>query len=161
MNIYVANLNYSVSSEQLQQLFEGYGEVTSAKVILDHKNALPIECDPDVLKLKYTGVKCPKFSFKRLGGSDPILGLEMSSTGESGCIGYDAFDALLKSLLSTDIEIPEYGNIIIVSEMEKALRNYSLFFKYLIPKGYNFYYFSTDKNKNDHQFSQKLCDGMS
>jgi RNA recognition motif-containing protein len=37
MNIYVANLNYSVSSEQLQQLFEGYGEVTSAKVILDRE----------------------------------------------------------------------------------------------------------------------------
>ena len=129
----------------------------SAKVLLDQKNALPIECDPDVLKLKYTGVKCPKFSFKRLGGSDPILGLEMSSTGESGCIGYDAFDALLKSLLSTDIEIPEYGNIIIVSEMEKALRNYSLFFKYLIPKGYNFYYFSTDKNKNEYEgLAEKL-----
>jgi RNA recognition motif-containing protein len=37
MNIYVANLNYSVSSEQLQQLFEGHGEVTSAKVILDRE----------------------------------------------------------------------------------------------------------------------------
>ena len=37
MNIYVANLNYSVSSEQLQQLFEGFGEVTSAKVILDRE----------------------------------------------------------------------------------------------------------------------------
>ncbi len=35
MNIYVSNLNYSVSSEQLQQLFEGFGEVTSAKIILD------------------------------------------------------------------------------------------------------------------------------
>lgn len=37
MNIYVANLNYSVSSEQLQQLFEGFGEVASAKVILDRE----------------------------------------------------------------------------------------------------------------------------
>ncbi len=37
MNIYVANLNYSVSSEQLQQLFEGFGEVSSAKVILDRE----------------------------------------------------------------------------------------------------------------------------
>jgi carbamoyl-phosphate synthase large subunit len=129
----------------------------SAKVLLDQKNALPIQCDPDVLKLKHTGVKCPKFSFKRLGGSDPILGLEMASTGESGCIGYDPFDALLKSLLSTDIEIPEYGNIIIVSEVEKALRNYSLFFKYLIPKGYNFYYYSSDKNKNEYEgLAEKL-----
>jgi RNA recognition motif-containing protein len=37
MNIYVANLNYSVSNEQLQQLFEGFGEVSSAKVILDRE----------------------------------------------------------------------------------------------------------------------------
>lgn len=37
MNIYVANLNYSVSSEQLQQLFEGFGEVSSAKIILDRE----------------------------------------------------------------------------------------------------------------------------
>jgi carbamoyl-phosphate synthase large subunit/carbamoyl-phosphate synthase small subunit len=123
----------------------------SAKVLLDQNNAKPIECCPDNLKLKHTGVKCPKFSFKRLGGSDPILGLEMASTGESGCIGDDAFEALLKSLLSTDIEIPEYGNIIIVSEVERALRNYSLFFKHLIPKGYNFYYFSTGGDKNEYE----------
>jgi carbamoyl-phosphate synthase large subunit len=123
----------------------------SAKVLLDPINANKVECCPDVLKLKHTGVKCPKFSFKRLGGSDPILGLEMASTGESGCIGEDTFEALLKSLLSTDIEIPEYGNIIIVSEVERALRNYSLFFSHLIQKDYNFYYFSTESEKNEYE----------
>lgn len=123
----------------------------SARVLLDQQNAKVVECCPDVLKLKHTGVKCPKFSFKRLGGSDPILGLEMASTGESGCIGDDAFEALLKSLLSTDIEIPEYGNIIIVSEVERALRNYSLFFRHLIKKDYNFYYFSSDDDKNEYE----------
>jgi carbamoyl-phosphate synthase large subunit/carbamoyl-phosphate synthase small subunit len=116
----------------------------SAKVLLDSKNAKSIVCDPEDLGLKHTGVKCPKFSYKRLAGSDPILGLEMASTGESGCIGSDAFEALLKSLLSTDIEIPEYGNIIIVSERAKALKDYSLFFKHLSVKGYGFYYYLAD-----------------
>ena len=127
----------------------------SAKVLLDSKNARPIECDPDMLGLKHTGVKCPKFSFKRLAGSDPILGLEMASTGESGCIGSDPFEALLKSLLSTDIEIPEYGNIIIISEMERALKNYSLFFKHLIVKGYSFYYYlaNSDGKPNEYEGS--------
>ena len=124
----------------------------SAKVLLDPKNAKVIACDPDELKLKHTGVKCPKFSYKRLAGSDPILGLEMASTGESGCIGADPFEALLKSLLSTDIEIPEYGNIIIVSEREKALRDYSLFFKHLIPKGFGFYYYLADSDSKQNEF---------
>jgi carbamoyl-phosphate synthase large subunit/carbamoyl-phosphate synthase small subunit len=130
----------------------------SARVLLDHKNAKPIECDPELLNLKHTGVKCPKFSYKRLAGSDPILGLEMASTGESGCIGADAFEALLKSLLSTDIEIPEYGNIIIVSEMERALKNYSLFFNHLNKKGYNFYYFLADSEgkPNEYDIANKL-----
>jgi hypothetical protein len=124
----------------------------SAKVLLDSKNARPIECDPEILGLKHTGVKCPKFSFKRLAGSDPILGLEMASTGESGCIGSDPFEALLKSLLSTDIEIPEYGNIIIISEMERALKNYSLFFKHLIVKGYSFYYYLANSEGKPNEF---------
>jgi len=124
----------------------------SARVLLDQANAKVIPCDPEDLRLKHTGVKCPKFSFKRLAGSDPILGLEMASTGESGCIRSDPFEALLKSLLSTDIEIPEYGNIIIVSEMEKALKNYSLFFKHLMLKGYNFYYYLADSEGQENPY---------
>jgi carbamoyl-phosphate synthase large subunit/carbamoyl-phosphate synthase small subunit len=124
----------------------------SAKVLLDEENAQPIECDQDAMNLKYTGVKCPKFSFKRLAGSDPILGLEMASTGESGCIGSDPFEALLKSLMSTDIEIPEYGNIIIICEMERALKNYSLFFKYLVYKGYSFYYYLANSEDEVNEY---------
>lgn len=125
----------------------------SAKILLDPKNAKVVECDPEVLGIKHFGVKCPKFSFKRLAGSDPILGLEMASTGESGCIGSDKFEALLKSLLSTDIEIPEHGNIIIVSESKHHLKNYSLFFKYLRKMGYNFYYFlaNSEGEKNEYE----------
>lgn len=124
----------------------------SARILLDPENAVKVECDPDVLKLKHYGVKCPKFSFKRLGGADPILGLEMASTGEAACIGPDPFDALLKSLLSTDIEIPEHGNIFIVSESKNALKNYSLFFKHLKNLGYNFFYYLADSENEKNEY---------
>lgn len=113
----------------------------AARILLDPQNAKVVECDPVKLGIKHTWVKCPKFSFKRLAGSDPILGLEMASTWEAGCLGSDPFDALLKSLLSTDIEIPEYWNIFIVSESEQHLANYALFFPHLIKMGYTFFYF--------------------
>ncbi|MHA1237788.1 MAG: carbamoyl-phosphate synthase (glutamine-hydrolyzing) large subunit [Candidatus Odinarchaeia archaeon] len=55
---------------------------------------------------KYVGVKVPQFSFMRLEGADPILGVEMMSTGEVACIGRTFSDAFLKALLSTEMEIP-------------------------------------------------------
>ena len=50
--------------------------------------------------LDYVGVKAPQFSFTRLQGADPSLGVEMSSTGEVGCLGDDFDEAFLKALLS-------------------------------------------------------------
>jgi hypothetical protein len=125
----------------------------SAKVLLDSANCKPIDCCPKKLGIKHFGVKCPKFSFKRLAGSDPILGLEMASTGEAGCLGRDPFEALLKSLLSTDIIIPESGDIFIVSENINSLRNYSLFFAHMKKLGYTFSYFLSDSKgqKNEYE----------
>ncbi|MEI6874200.1 MAG: carbamoyl-phosphate synthase (glutamine-hydrolyzing) large subunit [Spirochaetota bacterium] len=60
-----------------------------------------------VLDLGWVGVKAAQFSFSRLKGADPILGVEMSSTGEVGCIGRDLDDALLKALLSVGYRIPK------------------------------------------------------
>jgi len=62
--------------------------------------------DQSVFELDYVGVKAPQFSFMRLVGADPILGVEMSSTGEVGCIGEDFEDAFLKSLLSVGFRMP-------------------------------------------------------
>jgi carbamoyl-phosphate synthase large subunit len=59
-----------------------------------------------VLDLGWVGVKAAQFSFSRLKGADPILGVEMSSTGEVGCIGRDLDDALLKALLAVGYRIP-------------------------------------------------------
>ena len=55
--------------------------------------------------LDYVGVKAPMFSFTRLKGSDPVLGVEMTSTGEVACLGDDFDEAFLKSLISTGINI--------------------------------------------------------
>jgi carbamoyl-phosphate synthase large subunit len=57
-------------------------------------------------ELDYVGVKAPQFSFTRLAGADPVLGVEMASTGEVGCIGEDFDDAFLKALLSVGYRMP-------------------------------------------------------
>jgi carbamoyl-phosphate synthase large subunit len=57
-------------------------------------------------ELEYVGVKAPQFSFTRLKGADPTLGVEMASTGEVGCLGDDFEEAFLKALLSVGYHIP-------------------------------------------------------
>ena len=57
--------------------------------------------------LDYVGIKASQFSFSRLQGADPVLGVDMASTGEVGCIGDDTNEALLKSMLSVGHRIPK------------------------------------------------------
>jgi len=59
------------------------------------------------LDLDYVGVKCPQFSFTRLKLADPILSVEMASTGEVACLGDDMYEAFLKSMISTGINLPK------------------------------------------------------
>ena len=63
--------------------------------------------DKSSFDLDYVGVKASQFSFTRLKGSDPVTGVEMSSTGEVACLGDDFNEAFLKSMLSTGKKIPE------------------------------------------------------
>ncbi|HVJ13611.1 MAG TPA: carbamoyl-phosphate synthase (glutamine-hydrolyzing) large subunit, partial [Burkholderiales bacterium] len=56
--------------------------------------------------LEYVGVKAPQFSFTRLEGADPVLGVEMASTGEVGCLGDDFEEAFLKALISVGFKLP-------------------------------------------------------
>lgn len=58
------------------------------------------------------GVKVPQFSFSRLSGADPVLGVEMASTGEVACFGVDKYEAYLKALLSTGFKVPR-NNILL------------------------------------------------
>ena len=63
--------------------------------------------DRSSFDLDYVGVKAPQFSFARLKGSDPILGVEMASTGEVACLGNDFNEAFLKSLISVGFTLPK------------------------------------------------------
>lgn len=60
--------------------------------------------------LDYVGIKASQFSFSRLQGADPVLGVDMSSTGEVGCIGDDTSEAVLKAMLSVGYKIPKPGS---------------------------------------------------
>jgi carbamoyl-phosphate synthase large subunit len=62
--------------------------------------------------LDYVGIKASQFSFSRLQGADPVLGVDMSSTGEVGCIGDDTSEAILKSMLSVGYNIPQKAVLI-------------------------------------------------
>ena len=62
--------------------------------------------DRSFMELEYVGVKAPQFSFTRLQGADPTLGVEMSSTGEVGCLGDDFNEAFLKAMLSVGYKLP-------------------------------------------------------
>jgi carbamoyl-phosphate synthase large subunit len=61
------------------------------------------------LDLDFVGVKAPMFSFSRLAGADPMLGVEMLSTGEVGCLGRDLGEALLHALHATGMRMPRRG----------------------------------------------------
>ncbi len=63
--------------------------------------------DKSSFDVDYVGVKAPQFSFTRLKGSDPVLGVEMASTGEVACLGDDFNEAFLKSYISTGFRIPK------------------------------------------------------
>ena len=60
-----------------------------------------------VFELDYVGVKAPQFSFSRLAMADPVLGVDMSSTGEVGCIGEGFYEAILKAMFSVGYRVPE------------------------------------------------------
>jgi carbamoyl-phosphate synthase large subunit len=63
--------------------------------------------DKSVFELDYVGVKAPQFSFSRLAKADPILGVDMSSTGEVGCIGEGFYEAILKAMFSVGYRVPK------------------------------------------------------
>ncbi|MCD6333494.1 MAG: carbamoyl-phosphate synthase (glutamine-hydrolyzing) large subunit [Bacteroidales bacterium] len=76
----------------------------ATRVMLGEKVEKPHK---SIFDLDYIGVKASQFSFSRLQKTDPVLGVDMSSTGEVGCIGEDYYDAILKSMLSVGYRIPK------------------------------------------------------
>jgi carbamoyl-phosphate synthase large subunit len=70
------------------------------------------------LDLDYVAVKAPMFSFSRLVGADPMLGVEMASTGEVGCFGDDVHEALLHALLATGFRFPQKGVLLSLGPLQ-------------------------------------------
>ena len=69
---------------------------------------LPVEKPAkSAFDLDYVGVKASQFSFSRLGGADPVLGVDMASTGEVGCLGDDTDAAILTALLAVGLRVPQ------------------------------------------------------
>ncbi|MCL1973569.1 MAG: carbamoyl-phosphate synthase (glutamine-hydrolyzing) large subunit [Bacteroidetes bacterium] len=82
---------------------------TATKIMLD----VPVEKpDSSTFDLDYVGVKASQFSFARLHKADPVLGVDMSSTGEVGCIGSDFDEAITNAMLSVGYPIPQKGILV-------------------------------------------------
>ncbi len=96
----------------------GYNFIEFAVKAILGKN---IKGDYKTLDLDHICVKAPQFSFSRLSGADPILGVEMASTGEVACFGDTMEEAFLKSLLSTGFRLPKKNILITLGEIEDKI----------------------------------------
>ena len=92
----------------------------------------------NLFDLDYVGIKASQFSFNRLQKADPVLGVDMSSTGEVGCLGDDTNTALLKSMLSVGHRIPK-KNILLSTGGAKQKVAMLDAAKMLLENGYNLY----------------------
>jgi carbamoyl-phosphate synthase large subunit len=97
-----------------------------------------VKPEKSIFDLDYVGVKAPQFSFSRLQKADPILGVEMASTGEAGCIGEDYYDAILKAMLSVGYKIPK-NNILLSTGPSRSMIELLNSAQLLSEKGYNLF----------------------
>jgi carbamoyl-phosphate synthase large subunit len=94
-----------------------------------NKSAFDLDC---------IGVKAPQFSFSRLQKADPVLGVDMASTGEVGCIGENFYDAILKSMLSVGYTFPKKNILLSTGPMRSKVELVNSC-KLLAEKGYNLF----------------------
>ena len=85
---------------------------TATKIMLDAPYTRPEKFEFDIDRI---GVKASQFSFARLQNADPVLGVDMSSTGEVGCLGDDLNEAMLNALIATGYRLPKPGRAILIS----------------------------------------------
>lgn len=107
----------------------------ATKVMLGIDVAKP---DKSSFELDYVGVKAPQFSFARLLNADPVLGVDMASTGEVGCIGESYYEAILKSMLSVGYQFPK-KNILISSGPSRGKIELLQSARMLKEKGFNIF----------------------
>ncbi|MBC8594871.1 carbamoyl-phosphate synthase (glutamine-hydrolyzing) large subunit [Oscillospiraceae bacterium N12] len=100
---------------------------------------LPVEKpSKNLFELDYVGIKASQFSFNRLQKADPVLGVDMASTGEVGCIGSDTSCAILKAMLSVGYRIPK-KNILLSTGTPKQKADMMEAAHMLVEKGYKLF----------------------
>ena len=100
---------------------------------------LPVEKpSKNLFELDYVGIKASQFSFNRLQKADPVLGVDMASTGEVGCIGSDTSCAILKAMLSVGYRIPK-KSILLSTGTPKQKIDMMGAARMLVNKGYKLY----------------------
>jgi len=107
----------------------------ATRVMIGEKVSAP---NKSAFDLDYVGIKASQFSFSRLQKADPVLGVDMASTGEVGCIGDDTNEAVLKSMLSVGYKIPKKGILISSGDAKQKAELLSAS-KLLIEKGYKLF----------------------
>ena len=108
---------------------------TATRIMLDAEYTKP---DKSAFDIDWIGVKASQFSFARLHNADPVLGVDMSSTGEVGCIGDDFNEALLSSMIAVGNKIPK-KNILVSSGAAKSKVDLLEPCRVLDSKGYTIY----------------------
>ena len=111
---------------------------TATKIMLDAPYQRPDKSEFDIDRI---GVKASQFSFARLQNADPVLGVDMSSTGEVGCLGDDLHEALLNALIATGYRLPEPGKGAVLISSGAAKGKVSLLepARQLVKNGYKIY----------------------
>jgi carbamoyl-phosphate synthase large subunit len=94
--------------------------------------------DKSIFDLDCIGVKASQFSFARLAKADPILGVDMASTGEVGCIGDSYYEAILKAMLSVGYRIPQKNILLSTGPMRSKVELVNSC-RMLIERGYNLF----------------------
>jgi carbamoyl-phosphate synthase large subunit len=107
----------------------------ATKVMLGEPVDVP---QSSAFELDYVGIKAPQFSFSRLQKTDPVLGVEMASTGEVGCLGDDYSEAILKSMISVGYAIPR-KNILLSTGDARSKTELLDAARSLDAKGYNLF----------------------
>ena len=137
-----ASRSFPFVSKVLKTNFIDY----AVRIMLGEKVEKP---GKSLFDIDHIGVKASQFSFARLSKADPVLGVDMASTGEVGCIGDDPYEAVLKSMLSVGYRIPE-KNILISSGPTRSKMELIISAKLLTEKGYKLF-----ATKGTHDFYKK------
>ncbi len=107
----------------------------AAEIMIGMEVQKPVK---SIFDLDYVGIKAPQFSFSRLQKADPVLGVEMASTGEVGCLGEDYYEAILKAMLSVGYKIPE-NNILLSTGPARSTIELLNSARMLSENGYNLF----------------------